>query len=251
MRLGWRKRIWVTLKTNLRQWSNTHYQCLSIHTEWFSHWNFSSTRRLQHTCLSNSANWASWQDAAAAFENNAARAHLAWANLPLQRCRSRPACSASAPLPRPVTPAMTTARRASGAESGCTAASGSGRSCSCRGATTPAWRRKMLNVTLTRAKSLSSAAPHSASESEVKWAVVRLTWSRNCWINPRSEISARIWRSSQTQIERVRHRLKPFWTPELRDFEATFATLYCDNLLSSMLLMTLNHLKALITWIGS
>lgn len=85
-------------------------------------------------------------------------AHLAWADPRLQRCRSCPACSASAPPPRPRTPAMTTARRASGGESGCTAASGSGRSCSCRE------QQRQHYAAKREGKTFSSSAPHSASE---------------------------------------------------------------------------------------
>lgn len=115
-------------------------QCLRIHTVTWSPRGFSSnirdikpsSRSTSNTCvflfLPNST---SRQDAAGALETKR-RSHLAWADLRLQRCRSCPACSESAPPPRPMTPAMTTARRASGAESGCTAASGSGHSCSCR-----------------------------------------------------------------------------------------------------------------------
>lgn len=47
-----------------------------------------------------------------------------------QRCRSCPVCSESAPLPQ-LMAARSTVRRASATESGCTAANGSGRSCSC------------------------------------------------------------------------------------------------------------------------
>lgn len=48
-----------------------------------------------------------------------------------QRCRSCPVCSESAPPPQLMTAARSTVRRVSATESGCTAANGSGRSCSC------------------------------------------------------------------------------------------------------------------------
>ena len=57
--------------------------------------------------------------------------YLELADPRLRRCRSCPACSASVPLPQWRKLVTTTARKAFAAKSGCTAANGSGRSCSC------------------------------------------------------------------------------------------------------------------------
>lgn len=59
-------------------------------------------------------------------------AHLAWADPRLQRCQSCPVCSVFALLPQLRMRVTTTAHKAAETESGCTAANGSGHSCSCR-----------------------------------------------------------------------------------------------------------------------
>lgn len=147
----------------------------------------------------------------------ACRAHFVPVIPHPQRCRSCLVCSGSAlpAPPRSMTAVRSTVRRATATESGCTAANGSGHSCSCRAQKEDHFKQgldcswgicnlKQFHNTLpTLGASLTNAM--NLSDLNLWWLSnewhqhYRLfTWSKSCWTGQHSEKFGHIYESKKS-----------------------------------------------------